>query len=151
MAEWSQNDVLTYIYGLINSLFSGGSPTATVYTSLKQRMDVDYTSIHGAFVLNNLFETPIVGAICGNSVWADDTSLIVEFIILAQDRSTAHAIYERFRDFLKIGKFQDTTITPPAGPSVWMYVTPIAGVRQYPVESELYGLRGEFVVEFFRY
>lgn len=149
MERFTQNDVLAYFYGEVISLFSAGSPTATVFTDRKQRSSVAYSSIHGEIILDNPFEGPITNVICGTGIWAGDKSLRISAIILADSRSVAEAIRERLEDFLKTGQFQDTSLTPPAGPSVLMY-TEYRSSRKYHVESELYGIQVEFDVYFYR-
>lgn len=149
MENFAENDLLGYVYGLIYTLLSAGSPTADVYTSFKQRTDVDYTSTHGMVVLHSPFEGPMNGTICGQGIWASDKEMSISAYIVGESRSVAYEIYERIENLLDGGQFQDTSLATPLGPSVLMY-TEYRGTRVYPTDSELYGLVLDFVVYFYR-
>lgn len=147
MERFSSNDVLNYFFQEISDLFTGGALTATVYTDIKQRVDVAFSTTHGAITLHCPFEYST--EICGPGLWAGKQELLLTAYILAKDRSVAYAILERLEGFLEQGKFQDDSLAPPDGPSVLMY-TEHRTTGTYPVDSELYGLRLEFAIFFFR-
>ena len=148
--EWfNVNDVLSYFFGEIATHLSAGSPTADVYTSEKQRVETTYTATHGAVTLFNPFGSPVAGDFCGPGMWAGGKVLLMTGIVLAESRFTAHEILARLENLVDNGKFQDTSLPSPAGPSPLMY-TGNLGYRRYQVDSELYGLQIDFDITFWR-
>jgi hypothetical protein len=148
MDTFTQNDALNYFFGAVVTLFSAGSPTATVYTDKKQEADVNF-NVTNRVDLRPLLE--INREICGNNgIWSGYKEIIVEAIIISNCRDTAYKVWDRLELFLAQGQFQDTAYSPLNGPSTLMY-TELNSVRNLPVEGDdLYALQVNFTVFFYR-
>ncbi len=146
-------NVENYFFTQIYNLFLAGSPTADVYTDLKQRVSTIFTNTHGAVALQTVFSQPAIDGLCNVGIWAGDTVMTFDAIILAKDRSTMRAIQNRLYDLLAQGRFRDSTLSPYSAsePSGIMRSRHIF-TQKYQVDNddELYGILMEFEVTFIK-
>lgn len=143
---YEQNDVLSYFYQEIMSLFSSGI-LATIYTSREQRIDDFDFSTNSAIVFDCKDGTST--GYCHHNIWMGDKTLRIEATILAKSRDEAHKVLDKLERYLGQGQFQDASLTPPFGPSGYFYTFPGSETR-FPVESDVFGLRYEFDILFFK-
>lgn len=149
MERFTENDILTFFFEELNTLFSAGSPTATIYTDMTQRVEEEYTPTHGAISFDVPFGDPSADTMCGQGQWAGHMILTLEAFIVSQSRSVTFDLLERLDGYLDQGQFQVTTLAPPDGPSVFFYVIPGPWMK-YNVDSELYGIRRPCNIVFYR-
>ena len=153
MVNQTEINVENFFIDQIVTLFGAGSPTADIYSDLKQRPNTDYSVSHGSINLFSVFTGPATSGFCAYGQWHGATVLLMNGIILAHSRATMWSIHRRFIDFLGQGSFRDFSLSPysPLLSSNHMRTIYI-GDRHYTVEtdSELYARLVEFEVYFSR-
>ncbi len=122
-ADRTDNDIFAFFALQIFNLFQTGSPTAQVFTDRKPRADVTFRSDHGMVTLAEIFNNPLQGVVCSTGALLGDRNAFIQAVIISESRKTTNDINKRLQDFLDQGRFQDTTITPPAGPVGLIRVT----------------------------
>ena len=147
-------NVENYFINQIYDLFQVGSPTADVYSDLKQRPNTSFTTPnHGVISIASVFTGKATAGFCAYGAWHGATVLTMNAIILANSRAIMWAIHSRLYDFLGQGKFRDFALSPysTSEPSNQMR-TIYSSDRNYVVanDSELYGRVMEFEVYFSR-
>lgn len=150
-ADFTENDVLAFFFREIWTIFQSGNPTATVLTDTPLRADVTFTPTHGLVTLEELFNNPQEGVQCSDGALLGDRSTFIEINIIAQSRKVATGINKRLLDFINIGKFQDTLITPPAGPVGYIYAqAPAWRTIRNRSNDETYGIQVDLTAYYFR-